>query len=257
MSANLSGRLHRRASADQRGFLWQKLSKAFVFFVSFCAATATAQTTNVPSTTLYRLAAHCGFLWGCFGPCLCADAITEPVRGTFFLTPRGFDGLFHTFAVTDVNWSFTNNTGTTRVTGSGTYKVGGNGMSQQELSLYLQLNGGKVEHFDSGLVTNSVRFPDIQVSISTNALHCVDSVFNISASPAPMPQLHIAVTGTNTVVLCWAVFPDPFILQTSSQLSTTNWTTVTNTSAVVGQQNQLLLPLSSDSQSYRLQPGGD
>jgi hypothetical protein len=215
---------------------------------------ATAQTTNVPSTTLYRLKPNSGFLLGCFGPCMCPVMITEPVRGTFFLTPTGFDGVFLTFAVTDVKWSFANYAGTTTVTGSGTYKFGGNGFIQQELSLYLQLDGGRVEHFDSGLVTNSTSFPDIQVSISTNHQYCFDTVFKVIASPSPTPQLHIAVTLTNTVVLSWTLSSDPFVLQKCPGLSAINWTTVTNTPAVVQQQNQVVLPLSPDNQCYRLMP---
>jgi hypothetical protein len=216
---------------------------------------ATAQTTNIPCATLYRLKSNSGFLQGCFGPCMCPVMISEPVRGTFFLTPSGFDGVFYTFAVTDVKWSFTNNTGTTTVTGSGTYKSGGNGVMQQQLSLYLQLDGGRVEHFDSGLVTNSAAFPDIEVSISTNKQFCFDTVFNVIAFPAAMPQLHIAVTPTNTVVLSWTLSPDPFVLQKSPEFSANNWTTVTNTPAVVQQQNQVVLPLSPDNQCYRLMPG--
>ncbi len=30
--------------------------------------------------------------------------IAVPVKGTFVLTPTGFDGLFDTYTVTDVNW---------------------------------------------------------------------------------------------------------------------------------------------------------
>jgi hypothetical protein len=188
---------------------------------------------------------------------MCPVSATEPVRGTFFLTPAGFDGVFYTSAVTDVKWSFTNYAGTTTVTGSGTYKFGGNGAIQQQLSLNLQLNGGRVEHFDSGLVTNSTSFPNIQVSISTNNQRCFDTVFKVNASPAPIPQLHIAVTPTNTVVLSWALSSDPFVLQKCHELSANNWITVTNTPAVVQQQNQVVLPLSPDNQSYRLMPGPD
>jgi prepilin-type N-terminal cleavage/methylation domain-containing protein len=221
---------------------------------------ATAQTTNVPCTTLYRLEPNSSFLQGCFGPCMCPDMITKPVRGTFFLTPTGFDGVFYTFAVTDVKWSFTNYfgtnyLGTTTVTGSGTYKFGVNGAIQHQLSLYLRLDGGRVEHFDSGLVTNSTSFPDIQVSISTNNQRCFDTVFKVIASPAPMPQLHIAVTLTNTVVLSWTLSPDPFVLQKCPEFSAINWSTVTNTPSVVQQQNQVVLPLSPDNQCYRLMPG--
>jgi hypothetical protein len=231
---------------------WVLLLLGFVLAVN----PATAQTTNVSGTTLYRLKSHSGFLQGCFGACLCPVSITEPVLGTFFLTPTGFDGVFYTSAVTGVKWSFTNYPGTTTttVTGSGTYKFGGYGAIQQQLSLNLQLNGGRVEHFDSGLVTNSTSFPDIQVSISTNSQRCFDTVFKVIASPVRVPQLHIAVTLTNTVVLSWTLSSDPFVLQKSPWLSAINWTTVTNTPAVVQQQNQVVLPLSPDNQCYRLMP---
>jgi hypothetical protein len=214
-------------------------------------------TTNGPGPTLYRLNPSTAYELGCFPPCLCPDTIIQPVRGTFLLRPTGFDGLFKTFSVTNVHWSFTNNGAATSVTGGGTYKIGGSNGPQQQLSLALQFNGGPVKHFDSGLVADSTPFPNINVTISTNGQVCLDSVFKVSASPTPVPQLLIAVTPTNTVVLSWAVSPDPFILQATSGLGTTDWTTVTNTPVVIGQQNQVTLPLSAGNQCFRLQPGGN
>ncbi len=147
---------------------------------------ASAQTTNA---TLYRLNPDGSFEQGCFPPCLCPVMIDAPVRGTFLLTPTGFDGLFNTYAVSDVNWIVWIE-GTARVvTGSGAYRVGGEFAVQQQLSLYLQMDGGKVEHFDSGLVTSSTPFPDIKVTISTNGQYCFDTVFNVSASPVPLNQV--------------------------------------------------------------------
>jgi len=216
---------------------------------------AMAQTAN--GTVLYRLNKESNFERGCFPPCMCPVWIAEPVKGTFLLTPSGFDGAYTNYAVTDLHWSFTNNGTATSVTGSGTYKVGGESAPQQELSLYLQMDGGGVEHFDSGLVTNSAQFPDIVVSVSTNGQYCFDTAFNVSASPAPVPQLHIGVTSANTILISWAVSPDSFILQESCDLTTNNWTAVTNSPTVIGQQNQVALPLSSGIKCYRLQPAGN
>jgi hypothetical protein len=173
------------------------------------------------------------------------------------LRPTGFDGLFKTFTVTNVQWSFTNNGAATSVTGSGTYQVGGSNAPQQRLSLNLQLNGGQVGHFDSGLVADSTPLPDINVAISTNGQICFDTVFKVSASPTPVPQLLISLTRTNTVVLSWAVSPEPFNLQATPGPATTDWTMVTNTPVVIGQENQVTLPLSAGDQYYRLQPGGN
>jgi hypothetical protein len=195
---------------------------------------------------------------GCFPPCECPVMITEPVKGTFLLTPIGSDGLFDQYAVSDVNWQFTNYDGTTTlITGSGTYKVGGEVALQQELSLSLQENGGKVEHFDSGLVQDSTPFPNIHVTISTNGQFCFDTAFEVSASPTPAPQLHIGLTETNTLLISW-VSSDAFVLQETSELNVTNWSTVTNTPAVKGQENQVIIPLSSlGNRFYRVRPSGN
>jgi hypothetical protein len=49
--------------------------------------------------------------------------------------------------------------------------------------------GGKVEHFDSGLVgvsrPVSQPLPTIKLAISINGQVCFDKVFNVSASPMP------------------------------------------------------------------------
>lgn len=236
------------------------LTKAACLVVVACAAglsssRAVAQAANGP--VLYRLNKESTFQWGCFPPCECPVMVGEPVSGSFLLTSSGFDGAFTNYAVSEVHWSFTNNGTATSVTGSGTYKLGGKPAPQQELSLYLQMNGGDTEHFDSGLVTNPVSFPDISVSISTNGQYCFDTVFNVSASPTHVPQLQISVTSTNTILISWPVSPDSFVLQESCDLTKTNWTTVTNTSAVIGQRYQVALPLSSGIACYRLQPAGN
>jgi hypothetical protein len=91
--------------------------------------------------------------------------------------------LFTTYAVTGVKWTILMNGRSTTVTGSGTYKVGGEFALQQELSLDLRVGRGTVQHFDSGLVGDSTPFPNIKVSISLHGEVCLDTVFNISASP--------------------------------------------------------------------------
>ena len=209
------------------------------------------------SQTVYHLNPDSSFQQGCFPPCLCPVMVGAPVKGTFLLTPTGFDGLFNTYAVTDVNWSVLSNSTATVVTGSGTYKIGGEFALQQELSLDLQFNGGNQEHFDSGLVTGPAPFPDIKVTISTNRQYCFDSVFNVSASPIPMPQLHLGFTGTGTLTVSWPVSSTPFVLQESSELTPTSWTNVTNAPTVVGQQNQVALSRSSGNKFYRLQPAAN
>ena len=47
-----------------------------------------------------------------------------------------------------------------------------------------------MQHFDSGLVTGPAPFPDIKVTISVNGQQCFDTVFEVSASPVPLDQIH-------------------------------------------------------------------
>src|SRR5436190_9572177 len=80
---------------------------------------------SAQTSTLYRLNKDSTFQQGCFPPCLCPIMMAVPVKGTFVLTPTGFDGLFNTYAVTDVNWLVSIGGSNITVTGSGTYKIGG------------------------------------------------------------------------------------------------------------------------------------
>ena len=69
--------------------------------------------------------------------------VATPVKGTFVLTPTGFDGQFYAYAVENVRWLVPMGDTNKLYTGLGTYKVGG---GQQELSLYLQEDDGTVQH---------------------------------------------------------------------------------------------------------------
>src|SRR5438046_90562 len=71
--------------------------------LAFGAPTALAQGAS-DAATIYRLNPASNYEQGCFGPCMCPILVGTDVRGTFVLTSTGFDGLFNTYAVTDVNW---------------------------------------------------------------------------------------------------------------------------------------------------------
>src|SRR6266511_4689127 len=121
----------------------RNLSRAALLLLGVVAVSTPA---SAPTGTLYRLNEDSTFQQGCFPPCLCPIMIAVPVKGTFVLTSTGFDGLFSTYAVTDVNWLVSIRGIETTVTGSGTYKIGGEFALQQQLSLDLQMDGDKVQH---------------------------------------------------------------------------------------------------------------
>ena len=233
------GVLDKGAGAQSRFRL--PLRSTALAFLSCAVLVANGQTGN--SSTTYRLNQGSTFQQGCFAPCECPIMVATPVKGTFDLKPTGFDGQFDTFAVLDVRWLVPMGATNRLYTGQGTYKVGG---SQQELSLYLQEDGGTVQHYDSGLVQESTPFPDIKVTISINHMVCFDTVFEVSASP-----VHLAVVSAGAnVVLVWPTNATALTLQSTTNLAV--WTPVAAQPVIVNGQNVVTNSVSGSQQFYRL-----
>ena len=118
-------------------------------------ATAQSQPSGVQQ---YKLQPGSNFVTGCFGPCLCPDLLSR-LQGTFSLQQVGFDPLFTYYRVGDVRWTVTGVTSNLTILGSGTYKVGGEFAVQHQMSLDLSVDGGALQHFDSGLKLGGGEFP--------------------------------------------------------------------------------------------------
>jgi len=153
------------------------------------SARGEAEFAAVPSG-IYRLAEKAStFQQGCFEPCYCPILAEVPVRGTFRLTATGFDGRFQLYAVTDINWTVSLGDPELRITGSGTYKLGGEFALQQQLSLDLQVGDNPPQHFKSGLTPPGARFPSLAATLSINQMYCFDTVIAIEASPVPQAEI--------------------------------------------------------------------
>jgi len=146
-----------------------------------------AQTATSPQSTLYRLSPKSGFEEGCFPPCECLVHLTDGLMGTFLMTPAAPDPLFQVFDVTEVNW-LVPGLGY-RVTGSGTYRIGGEFARMHQLQLDLKVADREVQHYDSGLIAGGAEFPAIVLSISMNKMICHDTVFNLEAKPVPATEI--------------------------------------------------------------------
>ena len=218
---------------------------ALAVLLSVGAVTSSGQ---AQTGTVYRLNQDSTFQQGCFPPCLCPVMVNSAVKGTFVLTPTGFDGLFNTYAIGDVQWVVSNGGTDTLVTGKGSYKFGGEFALQQELSLDLQVGGASVEHFDSGLVPELTQFPDIKVTISTNGQVCLDTVFALNASPALLKMTPSA----GNVVLTWPTNSTSLTLQSTTNLASATWTTNSAAPVVVNGQNTVTNPVSGRQQFFRL-----
>ncbi len=172
----------------------RRLVLALLLFTTLALAVtvAAAQTaTDQRLPVIYRLAEKAStYQYGCFEPCLCPILTEMPVRGTFVLIPAGFDGLFTTFRVEEVNWTVAFGQPELRITGSGTYKIGGEFALQQQLTLALKIGDQAEQKFDSGLVpAGDVRFPAISVPISINGGVCFDTVITVTALPVPIQEI--------------------------------------------------------------------
>jgi len=235
-------------AGSQSKFLLPLRNPALVvlFFGVVVTSSGPAQSNTNSTGTIYRLNEDSTFQQGCFAPCECPVMLGSAVRGTFVLTPTGFDGLYNTYAVENVQWVVPMGDTNKLYTGKGTYKVGGEFALQQELSLDLQEDGGTAQHFDSGLVQDSTPFPDIKVTISIHGQVCFDTVFGVSASPVHLKMIPCGVN----VILTWPTNTTGLTLQATTNFAV--WIPVSPGPVVVNDQNVLTNPMSSTQQFYRL-----
>lgn len=149
--------------------------------VACTALSVLAQDSGGTRPSFYSLRKDSRFESGCFGPCACPVLLSGPVEGRFRLRLVSSDGLFDNYSVDQLRWVVHESTGDVLVTGSGTYRVGGEVARQHELSLDLQVGSDPIQHFDSGLVTPTSNFPNIDIRISIDGETCHDTVFDLHA----------------------------------------------------------------------------
>jgi hypothetical protein len=129
-----------------------------------------------------RLARESEYSRGCYDPCACPITTADGMRGTMVLRRIGENQLFTTYAVENVHlvpfffggWS-------ARLTGSGTFRTGGEFARVQEMQLDLRTDGGPPEHFFSGVVVASKDLPELDITLSINGMYCFDTVIRIVA----------------------------------------------------------------------------
>jgi hypothetical protein len=149
----------------------------------FPTAHATAQS-SAPDSLFYSLTSPPSeFQYGCFGPCACAVMTRSPLTGSFLLRKSHVDPLYTYYDVLDVRWRVPDETHSITITGSGTYRRGGEVSAMEELALDLSFDGGPLQHFSSGLRSAGALAPEIRTQISLHAQYCFDSVLVVDAKP--------------------------------------------------------------------------
>jgi hypothetical protein len=182
------------------------------FLVSFQLALSVLVPSTAPAQTEaprpYVLKAGSTFSTGCFGPCAC-PVVQQPMQGTFQLLKTGVDPLFTDYSVLDVRWALPNEPKNVTITGSGTYRVGGEFAVQHQMTLDLSVAGGPVQHFDSGLILGGGTFPDIDISLSLHRDQaCVDTLLHVLATPATATSAENADASVTPGIR--TVTPSPF-----------------------------------------------
>jgi hypothetical protein len=69
---------------------------------------------------------------------------------------------------------------------------------------------------------------------------------------SPPPRLRIVLSSTSTAVLAWPAPSPGYVLESTDAVDPTNWAVVPDVPAVVGKENQVVVPLGNAAQFYRL-----
>ena len=177
---------------------------SIIVFVSLLAATPAHPQASDPVP--YALASPPSqFEWGCFGPCACPVLIRSPLTGTFVLRQSQVDPLYTYYDVLDVRWQVPDATQPVAITGSGTYRRGGEFALMEQLTLDLSFNSGPLQHFDSGLNPPTAPFPEIHTRASLHGEACHDSVVEVDAKPSS-----VSGVGDRPQAASLTAAPNPF-----------------------------------------------
>ena len=104
----------------------------------------------------------------------------------------------------------------------------------------------------NGLISDVALFNQALTQSQLAALYTAGGQTS-SGGPTFLPvSLQIQLNGGNTVTLLWSSAAGPYLLKSNSSLAAGTWGTVTNTPTVVSGSNEVVLPLTTNAQFYRL-----
>jgi len=153
-------------------------------------SSASAAVNPAAAPVLYRLDADSNEVQGCFDPCDCPIWFNDDLVGTMVVRfDHSEPNWFDYYNVTDVNWVLGYGANATRVTGRGTYRVGGPVALMHQMTLSLSIDGAAPIVFDSGLVPGSGAPGTIDIAIAMNGFYCFDRAFTLSAEPVPANEI--------------------------------------------------------------------
>lgn len=110
---------------------------------------------------------------------------------------------------------------------------------QQFSSIYLATNTSPILSFHGINATNG---------ISATSAILLDNVSVVLA----YPQLSLAISSPNSLVFTWPFTNSPYRLQSAASLTDASWVTLTNVPQNAGTNSQIILPVSANTQFFRL-----
>jgi hypothetical protein len=103
------------------------------------------------------------------------------------------------------------------------------------------------------LATNASPILSFHGINATNGINAATAILldNVSVVLA-YPPLNLGFSPPNSLVFTWPFTNSPYRLQSAASLTNTHWITLTNEPLNVGTNNQIVLPVSTDMQFFRL-----
>jgi hypothetical protein len=133
----------------------------------------------------YELTPGTTYQEGCVAPCMCPVMLSEGVSGTFLLTrQKSDDPWFARYRLSRIDWTATGPDGALihTITGRGLYQVGGDFALTHQLTLEVRIDGGELQHLDSGLIPGGSEFPIIAIAVDRGT-QCYDIWMDIRTAP--------------------------------------------------------------------------
>jgi hypothetical protein len=132
----------------------------------------------------YQLSPESTYYEGCVRPCMCPVMIGGGIQGSFDLVETGADQWYKYYDVDGINWVVLDTSGQVlhKISGKGSYKIGGDFALTHEMILTLGIDGQRPAVFSSGLVPGGENFPAIVITIDRGT-ECYSIWMDILAKP--------------------------------------------------------------------------
>ncbi len=145
-------------------------------------AVVAASTAHASIVMRYEIVSPSSYAQGCYEPCACPIWSSEDVRGSFELRFVGSDPVFAHYAVRGFELIVLAGDRERRLSGAGTYDLGGEVAYLHRMELDLSTDGGPPEHFYSETAPAERAPEQIDIDLSIHGFFCFDTGLYVRAA---------------------------------------------------------------------------